>query len=108
MRSATFRRCPPWAARPIQPTLASCQAMPKVTITLSEAAYREALAWAALNHTTVSAVVRYCIERLPGLPIARQALAETDARFARVQAAAKAASTPARPGPTSAKKQPRS
>jgi hypothetical protein len=49
--------------------------MPNITVTVSEQAYRAARIWAAQNDTSVSAVVQYCIERLPRLPIAQQAAA---------------------------------
>ncbi len=49
--------------------------MPNITVTVSEAAYRAARIWAAENDTSVSAAVQYCIEHLPRLPIAQQAVA---------------------------------
>jgi hypothetical protein len=51
--------------------------MPNITVTVSEEAYRNARVWAAQNDTSISAVVQYCIERLPGLPIAQSAAAST-------------------------------
>jgi len=49
--------------------------MPNITVTVSEDAYRKARVWAAENDTSVSAVVQYCIEHLPRLPLARRAVA---------------------------------
>ncbi len=54
--------------------------MPNITVTVSESAYRQARVWAAKNNTSVSAVVQYCIERLPNLPIARKAAVATARR----------------------------
>jgi hypothetical protein len=54
--------------------------MPNITVTVSEEAYRRARVWAAENDTSISAVVQYCIERLPGLPIAQTAAAATTRR----------------------------
>jgi len=54
--------------------------MPNITVTVSEDAYREARVWAAQNDTSISAVVQYCIERLPGMPIAQTAAAATTRR----------------------------
>ncbi|MGA7343754.1 MAG: hypothetical protein WBE72_05915 [Terracidiphilus sp.] len=53
--------------------------MPNITVSVSEKAYRAARLWAALNDTSVSAVVQYCIERLPNLPVAKQALPANNA-----------------------------
>jgi hypothetical protein len=54
--------------------------MPNITVTVSEKAYRNARVWAAQNSTSISAVVQYCIERLPRLPIAQDAAAATARR----------------------------
>jgi hypothetical protein len=43
--------------------------MPNITVTVSEASYRQARVWAAIHNTSVSAIVQYCIERLPTLPV---------------------------------------
>ena len=51
--------------------------MPNITVTVSEDAYRAARVWAAQNDTSISAVVQYCIEHLPRLPIAQTAAAAT-------------------------------
>jgi hypothetical protein len=55
-------------------------AMPNITVTVSEGVYRNARVWAAQNDTSISAVVQYCIERMPGLPIAQRAAAATARR----------------------------
>jgi hypothetical protein len=65
--------------------------MPNITVTVSESAYRQARIWAALNATSVSAVVQYCIERLPRLRIAQAAAAATARRSGE---AARARETP--------------
>jgi hypothetical protein len=39
--------------------------MPNITVTVSEEAYRAARVWAAQNDTSITAIVRFCIERLP-------------------------------------------
>jgi hypothetical protein len=39
--------------------------MPNITVTVSEEAYRAARVWAAQNDTSTSALVKFCIERLP-------------------------------------------
>jgi len=54
--------------------------MPNITVTVSEVAYRKARVWAAQNDTSISAVVQYCIERLPRLAIAQTAAAATTRR----------------------------
>jgi hypothetical protein len=54
--------------------------MPNITVTVSEEAYRAARVWAAQNDTSISAVVQYCIQRLPRLPIAQSAAAATTRR----------------------------
>ena len=51
--------------------------MPTITITISESAYREARTWAAKHDTSVSALVRYCIEGLSTFRIAKTAAAAT-------------------------------
>jgi hypothetical protein len=53
--------------------------MPNITVSVSQSAYRNARVWAAKNDMSVSAVVQYCIQRLPRLPVARDAV---DARNA--------------------------
>jgi hypothetical protein len=50
-------------------------AMPNITVTVSEDVYRNARVWAAQHDTSISAIVQYCIERMPGLPIAQRAAA---------------------------------
>jgi len=55
---------------------------PPVTITVSESAYHEARLWAARNDTSVTALVRYCLRRMPRLGIAQRA-AEAIARKAK-------------------------
>jgi hypothetical protein len=45
-----------------------------VTISLPEDTYRRARVWAAKRDTTVTAVVCYLVENLPGLPIAREGI----------------------------------
>jgi hypothetical protein len=42
-----------------------------ITVSVDESVYREARLWAARRDTSVSAVVQYLLERLPGLPAAR-------------------------------------
>ena len=48
--------------------------MPNITVAVSQTAYREARVWAAQNDMSISAIVQYCIERLPRLPIAQKAV----------------------------------
>lgn len=51
-----------------------------VTVAVDEEAYRRARLWAAENETSVSAVVNYCLEHLPGLEVTRRAVAEITAQ----------------------------
>jgi len=44
--------------------------MRNITVTVNDNAYRQARIWAAKRDTSVSAVVTYLLERLPGLPVA--------------------------------------
>jgi hypothetical protein len=46
--------------------------MRNITVAVSDQAYRRARVWAAQRDSSISAIVQYCIERLPGLPIANQ------------------------------------
>ena len=46
-----------------------------ITIAISQSAYRQARIWAAKHNTSVSALVQYCIERLPTMRIAQTAAA---------------------------------
>jgi hypothetical protein len=41
--------------------------MPNLTVTIPDEAYRPARVWAAERDTSLSAVVRYLIETLPGI-----------------------------------------
>ncbi|MGB6742998.1 MAG: hypothetical protein WBE38_05005 [Terracidiphilus sp.] len=59
----------------------SAPTMPNITVTVSESAYRKARVWAAEHNTSVSAVVQYCIERLPRLPIAQKGAIATARRI---------------------------
>lgn len=54
--------------------------MPNITVTVSESAYRDARIWAATYNTSVSAIVQYCIERLPNMRISIEGTAATDRR----------------------------
>ena len=49
--------------------------MRNITVAVSDGAYRRARVWAAQHDTSISAVVGYCIEHLPGMPVAQQAVA---------------------------------
>ena len=42
-----------------------------ITVSVDQSVYRQAREWAARRDTSVSAVVQYLLERLPGLPAAR-------------------------------------
>jgi hypothetical protein len=42
-----------------------------ITVSVDQSIYRQAREWAARRDTSVSAVVQYLLERLPGLPAAR-------------------------------------
>ena len=42
-----------------------------ITVSVDQSVYRQAREWAARRDTSVSAVVQYLLERLPGLPTAR-------------------------------------
>ena len=44
-----------------------------VTVAVDEDAYYAARAFAAVHDTSISHIVEYCIQRLPGLPIAQMA-----------------------------------
>jgi hypothetical protein len=48
--------------------------MPNITVSVSQSAYRCARVWAAKNDKSVSAIVQYCIQRLPHLPVAQDAV----------------------------------
>lgn len=45
--------------------------MRNVTVAVSDTAYRQTRIRAARHDTFISAVVSYCLERLPGLPITK-------------------------------------
>jgi hypothetical protein len=47
--------------------------MKNITVTVNDTAYRQARVWAARRDTSVSAVVTYLLENLPGLPVAKRA-----------------------------------
>jgi len=47
--------------------------MKNITVTVNDNAYRQARVWAARRDTSVSAVVTYLLENLPGLPVAKRA-----------------------------------
>jgi hypothetical protein len=44
-----------------------------ITVTVSTEAYRQARIWAAQHDTSISAVVEYLIQTLPGIPRAARA-----------------------------------
>ena len=67
-----------------------------VSISLPEDTYRRARMWAAKRDTTVTAVVRYLIENLPGFPIARKGF-PIPAELDRSASARRAPSIPAMP-----------
>jgi hypothetical protein len=48
-----------------------------ITVTVSTEAYRQARIWAAQRDTSVSAVVEYLIQTLPGLPRAARAFPQS-------------------------------
>jgi hypothetical protein len=62
-----------------------------ITLGVDEVTYNRARIWAARRHTSVSAVVRYLLQRLPGLPAAREFQA------LKLQPAASPAEAPHRP-----------
>jgi hypothetical protein len=69
--------------------------MPNITVTVSESAYRQARIWAATHNTSVSAIVQYCIERLPTMRLSVEATAATARRRKQPSApAAEAGDTP--------------
>jgi hypothetical protein len=45
--------------------------MRNITVTIPDKAYRQARVWAAERDTSVSAIVRYLLETLPGIQRAR-------------------------------------
>ena len=47
--------------------------MRNITVAVSDQAYRRARVWAVQRDPSISAVVQYCIERLPRLTVANQA-----------------------------------
>lgn len=47
-----------------------------ITVAVSDSAYRSARHWAAKHDTSISAIVEGCIERLPGLKVAQETVAE--------------------------------
>ena len=47
--------------------------MRNITVSVNDNAYRRARVWAAERDVSVSAVVAYLLEHLPGLPIAKRA-----------------------------------
>ena len=47
--------------------------MKNITVTVNDTAYRQARVWAAKRDTSVSAVVTYLLQNLPGLPVAKRA-----------------------------------
>ena len=52
--------------------------MPNITVSVSQSAYRDARIWAATHNTSVSAIVQYCIERLPNMKVSIKGTAATD------------------------------
>ncbi len=51
-----------------------------ITVAVSDSAYRSARHWAAKHDTSISAIVEGCIERLPGLKVAQETVAEIKTR----------------------------
>jgi hypothetical protein len=47
--------------------------MRNITVTVSDQSYRQARVWAAQRDTSVSAVVQYLLQTLPGMPRAEKA-----------------------------------
>jgi hypothetical protein len=47
--------------------------MKNITVTVSDQSYRQARIWAAQHDTSLSAVVQYLIQTLPGMPRAEAA-----------------------------------
>lgn len=47
-----------------------------ITVAVSDSAYRSARHWAAKHDTSISAIVEGCIERLPGLKVAQETVAD--------------------------------
>jgi hypothetical protein len=47
--------------------------MKNITVTVNDTVYRQARVWAAKRDTSVSAVVAYLLQNLPGLPVAKRA-----------------------------------
>jgi hypothetical protein len=45
--------------------------MKNITVTVTDKGYRQARVWAAERETSVSAIVRYLLETLPGIQRAR-------------------------------------
>jgi hypothetical protein len=43
-----------------------------ITVAIDDITYHHARVWAAKRNTSISAVVRYLLQRLPGLPAARE------------------------------------
>jgi hypothetical protein len=48
-----------------------------ITVTVSTEAYRQARIWAAQHDTSISAVVEYLIQTLPGIPRAARAFPQS-------------------------------
>lgn len=51
-----------------------------ITVAVSDSAYRSSRHWAAKHDTSISAIVEGCIERLPGLKVAQETVAEIKTR----------------------------
>jgi hypothetical protein len=49
--------------------------MKNITVSVPDQVYRQARVWAARRDTSISAVVKYLLETLPGLPRAAHAFA---------------------------------
>ena len=56
--------------------VSECEPMRNITVSVSDQAYRQARIWAAQRDTSVSAVVQYLLQTLPGMPRAEKAFPE--------------------------------